>query len=97
MTPAQTATVKAQLVAQQDRILDTLGEAAETLYARQFTASEMDDLSRFFESDIGQKYSKAYPSILARFQVAKERVLLGALRDAIAKTGEGTARMKDTP
>ena len=73
------------LAADEDRTLDTLGEAAETLYAERFTAAEMDQLAAFFESDIGRKYSQAYPGILSRFQKAKGGVLLDAINAAHVK------------
>ncbi len=91
-TPGEDAKVKAMLAAEQDRTLDTLGEAAETLYAGRFTAAEMDQLSAFFQSDIGRKYSQAYPGILARFQAAKSHILLDAINAAHAKVTGGAGR-----
>ena len=84
-TPAQDAKIKAIIVAEQERTLDTLCEAAETLYAERFTANEMDQLSAFFQSDIGRKYGTAYPGILGKFQDVKEKILLRILDDAQAK------------
>lgn len=91
-TAAEDVKVKAMLAADQDRTLDTLGEAAETLYAERFTAAEMDQLAAFFESDIGRKYSQAYPAILTRFQKAKGRILLDAINAAHAKATGGAGR-----
>lgn len=88
-SPAEDAKVKAILAGEQERTLDTLGEAAETLYAGRFTAAEMDQLSTFFESDIGRKYSQAYPGILVRFQTAKSRILLDAINAAHHKVAGG--------
>ena len=67
-----------------ERALDALVEAAQTVYAETYTAAEMDQLTRFFQTDIGRKYDRATPVIITRVQAFRRRLLDNELRAAAA-------------
>ena len=67
-----------------ERVLDALVEAAQTVYAETYTLAELDQLTRFFQTDIGRKYDRAAPGIITRVQAFRRRLLDNELRSAAA-------------
>ena len=81
----------ARLKASEPALLDEVMVATQTIYARTFTAAEMDEIARFFRTPVGQKYSAMYPQILreitARQLTIAKRYLIDAARAARRPTG----------
>jgi uncharacterized protein len=68
-------TTQARLSASRSDMLDEIMSASQTIFARQFSATEMDQITRFFRSPVGQKYAARYPEILEQVQEARKPIL----------------------
>jgi uncharacterized protein len=69
------AAVQARLAASHSDMLDEIISASQTIYARQFTVSEMNQITAFFRTPVGQKYAARYPTILEQVQDARRPIL----------------------
>jgi uncharacterized protein len=67
--------MQARLSASRSDMLDEIMSASQTIFARQFSAAEMDQITRFFRSPVGQKYASRYPEILEQVQEARKPIL----------------------
>ncbi|WP_426261237.1 DUF2059 domain-containing protein [Sphingomonas sp. DC1100-1] len=85
-TGEPTPEIAARLAARRPAMLDEIMAASQTIYARRFTASEMDEITRFFQTPVGRKYGEFYPQIIAEVQSRKaaiaRRYLIQAARPA---------------
>ena len=84
------APTTARLTSSEPRLLDEVMVASQTVYARNFTATEMDEITRFFKTPVGQKYSRLYPQMLtdvtARKLTIARRYLIEATRAPTRRT-----------
>lgn len=86
---APSATMKARLNANASDMLDEVMAASQTIYARRFTATEMDEITRFFRTPVGQHYGQLYPQLLTDVQLRKRAI---ARRYLTAAAGGAKAR-----
>lgn len=80
-SPAMTA----RLAASESDMLDEVMAASQTIYARKFTVEEMDGITRFFRTAVGQRYGALYPQTLSEVQQRK-RVIARRYLTAAAGT-----------
>jgi hypothetical protein len=64
-----------RLTERRSDMLDEIMAASQTIYARQFSAAEMDQITRFFRTPVGQKYAARYPAILTQVQDVRKPIL----------------------
>lgn len=81
-TASLSPTATARLSASQLQMLDEVMVASQTVYARTFTAAEMDEITRFFRTPVGQKYGRLYPGILTDITKRKTTIARRYLGDA---------------
>ena len=85
-TADPSGTVATRLQARKSDMLDELMTASQTVYARRFTAAEMDEITRFFRTPVGRKYGDLYPQVIAEVQARRnaivKRYLIAADRSA---------------
>jgi hypothetical protein len=70
-----TSPVGPRMTATESAMLDEVMAAAQTIYARHFTVAEMDEITRFFRTPVGQRYAADYPQILNEVQARKRDIL----------------------
>lgn len=83
---------RARLAASESAILDDLMAASQTIYARRFTAAEMDEISRFFRTPVGQRYASIYPQLLKEVQSRKREIVRRYLSAAASADTKGSQR-----
>lgn len=86
------AGTKARLAASESAILDDLMAASQTIYARRFTAAEMDEISRFFRTPVGQRYASISPQLLNEVQTRKREIVRRYLSAAASADIKGFQR-----
>lgn len=72
---APDAAMKARLVIAEGDMLDEIMAASQTIYARRFTVAELDEITRFFRTPVGQRYGQTYPQILSEVQARKRAIV----------------------
>ena len=82
---APSPTMKARLAASESAMLDEVMAASQTIYAHKFTAAEMDEITGFFRTAVGQRYGQLYPQVLTEVQQRKRAIARRYL--TVAATG----------
>lgn len=82
---APDAAMKSRLAAVEPEMVDEIMAASQTIYARRFTAAEMDEITRFFRTPVGQRYGAMYPQVLTDVQVRKRAIVRRYLTVAAAR------------
>ena len=88
----QGSAMKARLAARQSSILDEVVAASQSVYARDFTVAEMDEITRFFKTPVGQRYGNFYPQLIADVQARKRAILRRYLTQAAAEVADRRAQ-----
>lgn len=86
------ASTRARLAASESAILDDVMAASQTIYAKRFTAAEMDDIGRFFRTPVGQRYAATYPQLLTEVQSRKRKIVRRYLSAAASADTKGSQR-----
>ncbi|MDY7523774.1 DUF2059 domain-containing protein [Sphingomonas sp. 10B4] len=86
------AGTRARLAASESAILDDLMAASQTIYARRFTAAELDEIARFFRTTVGQRYALTSPQLLNEIQSRKREIVRRYLSAATAADTKGSQR-----
>ena len=84
---ADTPAVRARLAARRAAMLDEIMVASQTIYARRFTADEMDEIIRFFRTPVGRKYGDLYPQVIGEVQARRSTIIRRYLADATRGAG----------
>ena len=82
------AAMKVRLAASTSDMLDEVMAASQTIYARKFTAAEMNEVTRFFRTPVGQRYGALYPQLLTEVQLRKRAIARSYLMAAAAATAK---------
>jgi len=83
--------MRARLAESVSAILDEVIAASQSVYARRFTVAEMDEITRFFKTPVGQRYGELYPQIISDVQARKRAILRRYLTKAAAETADQKA------
>jgi hypothetical protein len=83
--------MRARLAESVSAILDEVIAASQSVYARRFTVAEMDEITRFFRTPVGQRYGDLYPQIISDVQLRKRAILRRYLTKAAAETADQKA------
>jgi hypothetical protein len=83
--------MRARLSASVSSILDEVIAASQSVYARRFTVTDMDEITRFFRTPVGQRYGELYPQIISDVQLRKRAILRRYLTKAAADTADQKA------
>jgi hypothetical protein len=83
--------MRARLADSVSAILDEVIAASQSVYARRFTVAEMDEITRFFKTPVGQRYGELYPQIISDVQSRKRAILRRYLTKAAADTADHKA------
>jgi len=86
------AGTRARLAASESAILDDLMAASQTIYARRFTAAQMDEIARFFRTTVGQRYASISPPLLNEVQSRKREIVRRYLTAAASADTKGSQR-----
>ncbi|MGY2734583.1 DUF2059 domain-containing protein [Sphingomonas sp. UYP23] len=86
------ASTRARLAASESAILDDVMAASQTIYAKRFTATEMDEIARFFRTPVGQRYAATYPQLLTEIQSRKREIVRRYLSAAASADTKGSHR-----
>lgn len=66
---------RARLAASESMILDEIVAASQSIFARRFTVADMDEITRFFKTPVGQRYGDVYPQLITDTQARKRTIL----------------------
>ena len=80
-TASGSPVLKARLDARRSDMLDEILTASQTIYARRFTAAEMDEIKRFFRTPVGRKYGELYPQVIGEVQARRGAIIRRYLAD----------------
>ena len=83
--------MRARLAESVSAILDEVIAASQSIYARRFTVAEMDEITRFFRTPVGQRYGELYPQIISDVQQRRRAILRRYLTRAAADTADQKA------
>jgi hypothetical protein len=83
--------MRARLAASESAILDEVIAASQSVYARRFTVADMDEITRFFKTPVGQRYGELYPQIISDVQTRKRAILRRYLTKAAAEAADQKA------